>query len=239
MKKHLLLNQLFGTVGSPNQTGETLTRENRIGLMSYLRRTLMLLLVAYIGIGNVWGTDNANIANKNTENKQNINTNCNQAGTYIYTPDLSTQDTIYLKHQDTTPAGSWWQRNGWNLIQAALLLVLGALMSLFTGQVSASIERKRRKQELIEGKAIEIEKNIYKQFVALRNTQSDDERSKLLQQTESLLNEAELSMRTELYMASCNLLNFYTTYSQDDAESMAKEEALFAEYKKLYKKNNG
>ena len=27
MKKHLLFNQSFGTVGSPNQTGETLTRE--------------------------------------------------------------------------------------------------------------------------------------------------------------------------------------------------------------------
>ena len=63
MKKHLLLNQLFGTVGSPNQTDETLTRENRIGLMSYLHRTLMLLLVAYIGIGNVWGTEYALVSN--------------------------------------------------------------------------------------------------------------------------------------------------------------------------------
>ena len=55
MKKHLLLNQSFGTVGSPNQTDEALTRENRIGLKSYLLRTLMLLLVAYIGIGQMWG----------------------------------------------------------------------------------------------------------------------------------------------------------------------------------------
>jgi hypothetical protein len=29
MKKHLLLNQLFGTEGSPNQTGETLTTFRR------------------------------------------------------------------------------------------------------------------------------------------------------------------------------------------------------------------
>ena len=55
MKKHLLLNQSFGTEGSPNQTGETQTRENRIGLMSYLRRTLMLLLLSFIGIGQMWG----------------------------------------------------------------------------------------------------------------------------------------------------------------------------------------
>ena len=59
MKKHLLLNQLFGTEGSPNQTGETLTRENRIGLMSYLRRTLMLLFAVLVmsvaNIGMAWG----------------------------------------------------------------------------------------------------------------------------------------------------------------------------------------
>ncbi len=61
MKKHLLFNQSFGTEGSPNQTGETLTRENRIGLMSYLRRTLMLLFAVLVmsvaNIGMAWGAD--------------------------------------------------------------------------------------------------------------------------------------------------------------------------------------
>ena len=59
MKKHLLFNQSFGTVGSPNQTDETLTRENRIGLMSYLHRTLMLLFavltLSIANIGMAWG----------------------------------------------------------------------------------------------------------------------------------------------------------------------------------------
>lgn len=59
MKKHLLFNQSFGTEGSPNQTGETLTRENRIGLMSYLRRTLMLLFAVLVmsmaNISMAWG----------------------------------------------------------------------------------------------------------------------------------------------------------------------------------------
>ena len=56
MKNYLLFNQSFGTVGSPNQTGETLTRENRIGLMSSLRRTLMLLFaVLVMSIGQMWG----------------------------------------------------------------------------------------------------------------------------------------------------------------------------------------
>ena len=59
MKNFLLFNQSFGTVGSPNQTGETLTRENRIGLMSYLRRTLMLLFAVLVmsvaNIGTAWG----------------------------------------------------------------------------------------------------------------------------------------------------------------------------------------
>ena len=56
MRNFLLFNQSFGTVGSPNQTGETLTRENRIGLMSYLRRTLMLLFaVLVMSIGQTLG----------------------------------------------------------------------------------------------------------------------------------------------------------------------------------------
>ena len=54
MKKHLLLNQLFGTEGSPNQTGETLTRENRIGLMSCLRRVAMILCVLMLSVPQMW-----------------------------------------------------------------------------------------------------------------------------------------------------------------------------------------
>ena len=58
---YINFNQLFGTEGSPNQTGETLTRENRIGLMSYLRRTLMLLFAILVmsiaNIGMAWGED--------------------------------------------------------------------------------------------------------------------------------------------------------------------------------------
>ena len=61
MKTNLLFNQSFGTVSSPNQTGETQTRENRIGLMSYLRRTLMLLFAVLVmsiaNIGMAWGAD--------------------------------------------------------------------------------------------------------------------------------------------------------------------------------------
>ena len=56
MKNFLLFNQSFGTEGSPNLTGETLTRENRIGLMSYLHRTLMLLFaVLVLSVGQMWG----------------------------------------------------------------------------------------------------------------------------------------------------------------------------------------
>jgi len=60
MKNFLQVNQLFGTVGSPNQTGETQTKENRVGLMSYLRRTIMLLFAVLVmsiaNVGVAWGT---------------------------------------------------------------------------------------------------------------------------------------------------------------------------------------
>ena len=75
MKKHLLFNQSFGTEGSPNQTGETQTRENRIGLMSYLHRTLMLLFAVLVmsiaNIGMAWGESQTFAASEiiSTDNK--------------------------------------------------------------------------------------------------------------------------------------------------------------------------
>ncbi len=59
MKNFLQVNQFLGMVGSPNQTSETLTRENRFGLMSYLRRTIMLLFAVLVmsiaNVGTAWG----------------------------------------------------------------------------------------------------------------------------------------------------------------------------------------
>ena len=181
----------------------------------------------------MWG------GNGNATDPQNAQSVTYTTPQYIYTPNLSTQDTLILKHQDTTPAGSWWRRNGWNFIQAALLLVLGALMSLLTGQVSARIDRQKKKQEMIEGKAIEVEEKIYQWFLKIRNAEDEGTREKLLQQVEILLNEAELTMRTPLYLAAVDLRNFYTSYNLDDAESTEREEALFAKYKTLYRQNNG
>ena len=72
MKNVILFNQSFGTVGSPNQTDETLTRENRIGLMSYLRRTQMLLFAVLVmsvaNIGMAWGQDTISVAETGEDN---------------------------------------------------------------------------------------------------------------------------------------------------------------------------
>ncbi len=72
MKNVLLFNQSFGTVGSPNQTGEILTRENRIGLMSYLRRILMLLFAVLVmsvaNIGMALGQDTISVAETGEDN---------------------------------------------------------------------------------------------------------------------------------------------------------------------------
>ena len=97
----------------------------------------------------------------------------------------------------------------------------------------------KKKQEMIEGKAIEVEEKIYQWFLKIRNAEDEGTREKLLQQVEILLNEAELTMRTPLYLAAVDLRNFYTSYNLDDAESTEREEALFAKYKTLYRQNNG
>ena len=92
MKNFLLFNQSFGTEGSPNQTDETLTRENRIGLMSYLRRTLMLFFaVLVMSIGNVWGTEYSGTVTfykGSSKLTTSTITNSNASVTFTYT-DLS------------------------------------------------------------------------------------------------------------------------------------------------------
>ena len=96
MKKHLLLNQLFGTVDSPNQTGETLTRENRIGLMSYLHRTLMLLFAILVmsvaNIGTAWGTE-YKLLNHSTKAF---------TGDFVCNPATPTNDARTISGQDFT-----------------------------------------------------------------------------------------------------------------------------------------
>ena len=52
MKNFKFINQSLWAGSSPNQTGETLTRENRIGVKSWLNRGLMLLItILALGVG--------------------------------------------------------------------------------------------------------------------------------------------------------------------------------------------
>lgn len=56
MENKNFINQSLWAGSSPNQTGETQSRENRIGVFSYFYRTFVLLFTLLtMGVGNVWG----------------------------------------------------------------------------------------------------------------------------------------------------------------------------------------
>ena len=154
-KKHLLLNQLFGTEGSPNQTDETLTRENRIGLMSYLRRTLMLLFAVLVmsmaNVGMAWGAITPKTISSSTGEvyvvtPATMNTYYNSGNGWVtnasggaitsasyYTSKAGTNNTSYI-NPETEESGTKGQGNGITLKTADDR----SARFYFTGAVKAS-----------------------------------------------------------------------------------------------------
>ena len=55
MENKNFINQSLWAGSSPNQTGETQSRENRIGVFSYFYRTFVLLfMLLTLGVGQMW-----------------------------------------------------------------------------------------------------------------------------------------------------------------------------------------
>ncbi|MBR1922756.1 MAG: hypothetical protein IJ838_03270 [Paludibacteraceae bacterium] len=155
---------------------------------------------------------------------------------YIITPAISTKDTIYLKHEDIKPTETWWNKNSGNLIQAILVLILGAGISWLTTTIDGRKERMMKKQEKIADKAIEIEENIYSLLIDIRNTPSPKEREQLLNEFAAHLQKAELIMPTLLINAANDIYNYYLDLANDQEQIQRTdtENNLFENYKYLY-----
>lgn len=151
---------------------------------------------------------------------------------YVVTPTISTQDTLYLKYEDAkATATTWWERYG---CQAILLTIIGAGITLFTTWVTNKQERKRRKQDLKDEQAIETEKKIYNLIVALRNA-TDKNREDAIHKLAIELQEAELTMRTPLYLTAAQILTLYQNGGDSDAlNQLPEEQMLLEQYKKHF-----
>ena len=210
-----------------NETNSRILRGNP-RLYSFLPRIVLILFtILTLSVGQMWAAE--------TQTKTNTKQKFTKADTaYIITPTISTQDTIYLKHEDTSSKETWWQRNGGSLIEALAVLLLGAGISMFTTYLNARSESKRKKQEKILDESIEIEKNIYNQFIAIRNEQDNARREELLDKIEIQIQQAELTMRTPLQLAANNLLNFYSQGGGNEIDAIVEEKRLLEEYKHLF-----
>ena len=141
MKKFKFINQSLWAGSSPNQTGETLTRQNRIGVKSWLNRGLMLLItILTLGVGQMWGeTIPANtiiyvdVANLN-------NGDWDSDGSYFMSVTASANSSHTTTASNTTGAGSYVPKNDatWiTLSQVAGTLYAGKVTSQSTtGKVS-------------------------------------------------------------------------------------------------------
>ncbi len=151
---------------------------------------------------------------------------------YVVTPTISTQDTLYLKYEDAKATTStWWERYG---CQAILLTIIGAGITLFTTWVTNKQEGERKKQDKKDEQAIETEKKIYNLIVALRNA-GEDKREGFINKLSIELQEAELTMRTPLYLTATQILTLYQNGEDSDAlNQLPKEQMLLEQYKKQF-----
>ena len=173
MKKHLFLNQSFGTVGSPNQTGETLSRENRIGLMSYLRRTLMLLFaVLVMSIGQMWGAEtNIDKNQNNVKATTNIPTiqQSAEASAENLNVNLSGEPSVKLIQEESTNWTAWLA--GASILVDILILVLTIVFQ----QRLKRLETKEIRTQKIQETELKQQALMYEKLVDIDNFLNENE----------------------------------------------------------------
>ena len=165
---------------------------------------------------------------------------------YIVTPTLSTQDTIYLKHENTTPKESWWKAHSGDviisLLELAVALVLGAGVSLLTTRLNNKEERYREKarlenellrqrQLLITTAGIQKEHDIYARLLEIKNAEGD-ERTRLLNDFPRMLETAKLDILPALYNTANDMYVYYC--SIDDASGYKGSDAEEQEFLDTY-----
>lgn len=164
---------------------------------------------------------------------------------YIVTPTLSTQDTIYLKHENTTPKESWWKAHSGDviisLLELAVALVLGAGVSLLTTRLNNKEERYREKarlenellrqrQLLITTAGIQKEHDIYARLLEIKNAEGD-ERTRLLNDFPRMLETAKLDILPPLYeLANDMYVYYYNIANGIDVRTDEAEQEFFDRY---------
>ena len=176
----------------------------------------MLIMLLTLGVGQMWAEKGET---KDTKARTIQDT------TYIITPNISTQDAIYIKHEDINPTEkTWWEKYG-GVIESLLAVLAGAGVSLLTTWLKDRQEEKRFEQELhnkrqisITDEGIKKEHEIYYSLLEIQN-ESDNEKIKAALQTFKLqLDKAKLDMTPSLYLLANDMYVYFITHADGDRD---------------------
>jgi len=223
------------------QTQGILSRVSRACRESVGRlSTLLFLILLGLGFsGQAWAD--------NSYRSNSVQTDLDTS--YIVTANLSTKDTIYVKHEDATIADtSWWAQNRdiiGGIIQALLALLAGAAVSWCTSKMNAKQERKKMEQESrfrrenrIMEYGIEREREIYQKIVAIQavlNLEGSNV-SGLVDELKNLILVNKPDMQKQSFQAANDIYTYFTmVMSGTMPRSTVEEKNLLDKYCAAYR----
>ena len=187
---------------------------------------LTTLLLLTLGVGQMWGA------------KEDSNPRTAQDTAYIITPNISTQDAIYIKHEDIKPVEkTWWEIYG-GVVESLLAILAGAGVSLFTTWLKDRQEEKRFEQELhnkrqmtITDEGIRKEHEIYYSLLDIQNESDNVKIQTVLQSFKLQLDKAKLDMTPSLYLLANDMYVYFRgrlagTEDRDEQQ----EQQMFEKY---------
>ena len=125
--------------------------------------------------------------------------------TIVYTPDLSTADTIYLRYDKLESDMSNWVEVGRDIV----ILLLGAFITFLTTIVTQNRERKYKKHDLITDDAIAKEQEVFDLIIQIKNTTNPHQKKTLLEKLDVLLQKSQLLMEPELRKIARDIYTYY------------------------------
>ena len=190
-------------------------------------RWLVATLLLTLGVGQMWAAEKENTI-------QNI---AKQDTAYIITPNISTQDTIYLKHEDLKPVEKgWWELYG-GVLEALLAVLAGAGVSWFTTWYNGMQDQKRKDQEahykrreIITEKGIEKEHELYYLLWDIKNA-APEKMTALVDAFPEHLDKAKLDILPPLYYLANDMYVYYRSLVDgEEVRTDEKEQAFFDQY---------
>lgn len=220
----------------------TVNRRSRLmsvqGTCSFcLTKFLTTLLLLTLAVGQI-------DAQKNENTIQNI---AKQDTAFIITPNISTHDTLYLKHEDAKAIEqTWWDLHSNEIVQLIIALLLGGGVALLTTRLNNQQELKREEQRIskelklqqqlfVMTEGVKREHQLYEALLDIQNAKTLAEMSQLTDAFAIQLDKAQLDIRDTLYRTANNMHAYYSRLAAGTIEKdPEREKRYFDQYREIF-----